>query len=424
MASVITITTGEPGSGKSYIRAARFLVDEFLINSDGIHISNFPLNVDEIAAEVYKRKNLLSKNFLSRFFRRFKELNIDDIKKRIHIIPDEVLKSWRNQSSGPWDYFSDADLKGAHIAIDEIHEIISFSKNQDYIDKWDEFLGQIRHRGCTFEGLTQDLKAVHSCLVNRAGIRFEIYPAENTRDPFFKIPMYDWYQLKAAFTGDFHKTVFQIEKKKTGSGRWKVNHSRRFLIIPEYFKFYNSFSASHQEKETSRNTIDENRTPLYEYQKYTKTGLLFWFIRRNFFTLSIRLSLYLFLCWVLLFGGLNTLLHFFINSMQSVSKTKTVPANVQSAKKSDLEKNQVSKEIKSSETSQISNIKKDVISPYIPVMIANNYVVTLGGLHLSVGYKFKKGSLHENKRVVFLDPYARSYTLSDGSIIRMQNITQ
>ena len=110
--------------------------------------------------------------------------------------------------------------------------------------------------------------------------------------------------------------------------------------------------------------------------------------------------------------------------MQSVSKTKTVPANVQSAKKSDLEKNQVSKDIKSSDTSQISNIKKDVISPYIPVMIANNYVVTLGGLHLSVGYKFKKGSIHENKRVVYIDPYARSYTLSDGSIIRMQHIQE
>ena len=289
MASVICITTGEPGAGKSYIRAARFLVDEFLVNSDGIHISNFPLNVDAIAEEVYTRNNSVSKTFFSRFIKCKKTLTIDDIKKRIYIIPDDVLVSWRNQTSGPWDYFSDTDLKGAHIAIDEIHEIISFSKSQDYIDKWDEFLGQIRHRGCTFEGLTQDLKAVHSCLVNRAGLRYEIYPADNIRDPFFKILMYDWYQLKGSFTGDFHKTVFQIEKKKTGSGRWKVNHSRRFFIIPEYFRFYNSFSASHQEKENSTQNIDENRSPLYEYQKYSRLGVLLWFIRKNIYTLFFTL---------------------------------------------------------------------------------------------------------------------------------------
>lgn len=420
MASVIVITTGEPGAGKTYIRAARFLVDDFLMNTDGIHISNFPLNVDEIASAVFDKKNIINNSFFSRFFKRKKTLSIDDIKKRIHIIPEDILISWRNQKSGPWDYFSDTDLKGAHIAIDEIHEIISFSKNQDYLDKWDEFLGQIRHRGCTFEGLTQDLKAVHPCLVNRAGLRYELYPAENTRDPFFKILMYDWYQLKASFTGDFHKTVFQIEKKKSGSGKWRVNHSRRFLILPDYFKFYNSFSVSHQEKENSSSTIDDNRTPQYEYQKYSRTGLFFWFVRKNFYTLSIRILIYSFFAWILLFGGLNTLLSVFIKTVSS-SSGSTKQSSVVSPKTSD----QKVIDIKSQKNAKKSESSiQELPKLYIPVMISYNYVITSGGLHLSVGHKFNKGSLYYGKKVVYIDPFNRSYTLSDGTIVRMQPIQE
>lgn len=418
--AVICITTGEPGAGKSYIRAARFLVDEFLVNTDGIHISNFPLNIEAIAEEVYRKKNVINKSFLSKFFKRKQEITVNDIKKRIFIIPDDVLVSWRNQTSGPWDYFSDSDLKGAHIAIDEIHEIISFSKNQDYIDKWDEFLGQIRHRGCTFEGLTQDLKAVHPCLVNRAGLRYEIYPAENTRDPFFKILMYDWYQLKAALTGDFHKTVFQIEKKKSGSGKWRVNHSRRFLILPEYFKFYNSFSASHQEKENSSASIDDNRTPQYEYQKYSRTGLFFWFVRKNFYILSIRILIYSFIAWILLFGGLNTLLSAFIKTVSSFSGS-----NKQSSVVSPKTSDQKVIDIKSQQNAKKSDsLIQELPKLYIPVMISFNYVITSGGLHLSVGHQFNKGSLYHGKKVVYIDPFNRSYTLSDGTVVRMQPIQE
>lgn len=418
--AVICITTGEPGAGKSYIRAARFLVDDFLMNTDGIHISNFPLNIEAIAEEVYRKKNVINKSFLSKFFKRKQEITVDDIKKRIFIIPDDVLVSWRNQISGPWDYFSDSDLKGSHIAIDEIHEIISFSKNQDYIDKWDEFLGQIRHRGCTFEGLTQDLKAVHPCLVNRAGLRYEIYPAENTRDPFFKILMYDWYQLKAALTGDFHKTVFQIEKKKSGSAKWRVNHSRRFLILPEYFKFYNSFSASHQEKENSSASIDDNRTPQYEFQKYSRTGLLFWFVRKNFYTLSIRILIFSFFAWILFFGGLNTLLSAFIKTVSSFSGS-TKQSSVVSTKASD----QKVTDIKSQPNAKKSESSiQELPKLYLPVMITHNYVITLGGLHLSVGHIFNKGSFYHGKKVVYIDPFNRSYTLSDGSVVRMQPIQE
>ena len=238
--STIILTTGVPGSGKSYVRCARFLVDDFLVNTRGLHISNFPLNVDIISSFVSKKINNNK-----RFFGIKQNVSASDIALRLEIIPDSVLQTWRAGLSGPWDYFRGRDLRYCHIAIDEIHNFVNSRCSSDYLQKWDEFLGELRHRGCTFEGLTQDITTVDQVLVGRASLRYELVPAEDLRDPFFKISLSDWYQLKASLLRDFHKTVFVYEKRKTDS-RWKLNHTYRFLILPEYFKFYNSYEASLQ----------------------------------------------------------------------------------------------------------------------------------------------------------------------------------
>ena len=85
-----------------------------------------------------------------------------------------------------WEYFQGADLKYAHIAIDEIHNFVSPSSSEAYVEKWDQFLGEVRHRGCTFEGLTQDIAQVDQVFVGRAAVRMELIPAEDFRDPYFK----------------------------------------------------------------------------------------------------------------------------------------------------------------------------------------------------------------------------------------------
>ena len=204
--SVIILTTGVPGCGKTYVRAARFLVDDFLINSHGVHISNFPLNREEIAREVSAR--MKRRSF---FYKLRHKVSEADIFNRLEIIPDDVLQSWKREESGPWEYFAGRNLKYAHIALDEVHNFVSEHSSEAFIKRWDEFLGEVRHRGCTFEALTQDIHQVPKELQGRAAIRLELVNAEDFRDPFFKIRMGDWYELKAAFTGDFHKTVFEVE---------------------------------------------------------------------------------------------------------------------------------------------------------------------------------------------------------------------
>jgi len=416
--SVIILTTGVPGCGKTYVRAARFLVDDFLVNSNGKHISNFPLKVDSISEDVSKKINK-NRGFFG-IFR--KKVTPEDIKSRLVLIDDNTLQSWRLGLSGPWDYFRGVDLKYAHIAIDEIHNFCSSRQSPECLQKWDDFLGEIRHRGCSFEGLTQDIDQVDRVLTGRASTRLELVPGEDMRDPFFKIKMSDWYELKASFTGFYHKTVFMLEKRKQDS-RWKTNHVTRFLISPDYFKYYNSFNASLQEKADGDISVD--RTPQYEYQKRGRISLLFWFLRRNFLSLFIRFLIFCLVLWLLLFGGLSTLINFFVSSTVSVSSSnKTVHSDKNSSSACSGSQSAFSQsDMKSLDEKKYFDKKKEEFeNGFKPGLFFNDSVFLRNGIRISEGYKFtseKKHGDYYGKSVTSINRQDRNYTLDDGSVIDM-----
>ncbi len=352
--STIILTTGVPGSGKTYIRCARFLVDDFLINTQGVHYSNFPVNADEIAQDVHRKLSGKLGFFARLVFGSRKVPSVEEIKERIQVIPDDVMQSWRLGLSGPWDYFKDIDLKYAHIAIDEIHEIVKITTPFDCLEKWDEFLGTIRHRGCTIEGLTQDISSVDRCFTSRAAIRYELTPCEDLRDPYFKIPLYDWYQLKAAFTGEYHKSVVVHELKKTANGRFKQNHTKVFAITPEYFKYYNSYSR------TLSGGNEENGTPQTEYQTKTKIGLLLWFLRRNIFNIIPKLFLVALFIWLAFFGGGVKCFNYLMKYLDTIHKSQLVKrANPKTqVKQSENKYNEENKTILNEENQEEKPIKE------------------------------------------------------------------
>ena len=410
MASTILLTTGVPGCGKSYVRAARFLVDDFLINSTGVHYSNFPLNVDLIANDVAAR---LSPSRFSLFSRLRRKVSADDIKKRLWIIPDDELKRWHNEESGPWEYFKHADLKYAHIAIDEIHNYVSPAKSAAYLQKWDEFLGEIRHRGCTFEGLTQDESQVHQILIGRASLRLELIPAEDTRDPFFKIPIGDWYELKASFSGSYHKTVFEFEKRKQGRG-WKLNHVRRFLITPDYWKYYNSYNASIVDKIQGTSDSESSREILHEYQRRSRVSLFFWFLRRNFFTLSWRIAVIIFVVWLCFFGGLTYFITQWLLISGNISASNSRPVQNTSSVSTGSSASDPS-------VSPSSDLPQPLFSPadlFKPAMFYNNQCWLRNGIKIEVDYIFTEG-VYNGKKVVSIDPGLRCYSLDDGTVVNM-----
>lgn len=414
--AVVILTTGVPGCGKTYVRAARFIVDDFLVNNQkGMHISNFPLNIDVIAEDVSKKIN----SSIGFFGLKRRRTTPDDVKKRIFLIPDEELQRWRAETSGPWNYFADTDLKYCHIALDEVHNFISNNSTSEHLKKWDDFLGEVRHRGCTFEGVTQDIAQVNRVLIGRAAVRLELIPAEDLRDPFFKIKMMDWYELKASLTGSFHKTVFMFEKRKQFMS-WVTNHSSRFLLVPEYFKYFNSFSASLQEKE--KGATDEGRAVQYEYQRRGKLALVFWFLRRNFFTLFWRIGVACFLFWLCFCGGLT----YFINHWLDISKSmansnKVQTEQVESASgKSDEDYEEV-KDKKTGKTVRRKKKQDEGLEPFKPAMFFENRCWLRNGMRIQEEFEFKKREVKvlNGRKVKKIDPVERTYTLDDGYTVYM-----
>lgn len=423
--SVVILTTGVPGCGKTYVRCARFLVDDFLPEQSGIHYSNFPIDVD-VVADVVSRRMSSKSSFL--FGRKPRVVSPDDVKARIRVIPDVILQAWKNEQSGPWDYFEGVDLKYAHIAIDEIHNFMSNMHSLEHLKKWDEFLGEVRHRGCTFEGLTQSASQVSNILTRRAGVCYELVPAEDLRDPYFHIPMLDWYNLKAAFLGHLHKTVFMVEKRLQGR-TWKTNHTSRFFIVPEYFKYYHSFNASLSEKESG--VSDEGRAVQYEYEKRGRISLLFWFIRRNFLSLFWRIGLVSFIVWCCFFGGGLNFFHYFMDIFTgavknstpkpSSSVSKVVDSNLDPSGFNDIpiDNDYLSGSGAGSRVPKGSaTVPPFDSSGFLPVCFYDDNVWLKNGIKIYIGYVFKEGAYNE-KSVTQIDFEERCYYIDDDICIYM-----
>jgi len=332
-----------------------------------------------------------------------------------------VLQAWKDERSGPWEYFEGVDLKYAHIAIDEIHNFMSGMHSLDHLKKWDEFLGEVRHRGCTFEGLTQSASQVSSILTRRSGVRYELVPAEDLRDPYFHIPMLDWYNLKAAFLGHLHKTVFMVEKRLQGT-TWKTNHTSRFFIVPEYFKYYHSFNASLSEKESG--VSDDGRVVQYEYEKRGKNSLLLWFIRRNFFTLFWRLGLVGFFIWFCFCGGGLFFFHYFMDGFTGVVKSSSTIKTTSPVSAAELSNLNSSSNVVLPDGT-VSTGGLPVVPPvpdtsgFVPICFYDNKVWLKNGLKISIGYTFKDG-VYDEKTVAKIDLEERCYYLDDDTCIYMR----
>lgn len=283
--ATIVMTLGAPGCGKSYSRCARFLVDYWLKEKNGIHYSNFPVNRERVAAAVAKKDS---------------GQEFEVLVNRIQVIPEAVLKTWMSGESGPWEYFADKELDGAHIAIDECHQYIRRQGGRGYIDvikKWEDWLSTIRHKACTVEFLTQDPHKVAKCIEIHSSVRLQLVNSEDRRDPWFGVLLGDWYELRAGFvTREYETVIWEVEERRL-LGRWKPQETRRFRLDPYYFQFYDSFNvASHDGSKGAK-------APEREFQKRSRLGLLWWFCTRSWFRVALRLVVVAALLWLMTGGG-------------------------------------------------------------------------------------------------------------------------
>ncbi|MEM8709466.1 MAG: zonular occludens toxin domain-containing protein [Planctomycetota bacterium] len=294
--SVITVTTGEAGSGKSFARCAQFLLDRYLKDHDGVHWSNFPLG--EVPEDHKVPPEYEGETFVDRLAASASKLHgLDEevLRGRVQLIPEGELARWRSGESGPWEFFEDRDLQDAHIAIDECHNYVPAKGNAQMRQRWQEWLGEIRHQGATVEFISQALMKVAKEIRDEAGLHIEVKNTETERDPFFGIELGDWYELRAGFlTRRYSSCVMERERRSaSGVGRfWTAK--RIFPLDPWYFRFYDSFSAPQKGG-------NKGRAQRRQFERRSRLGLLGWFVANNFARLAARLAFLAAVGW-LLFG--------------------------------------------------------------------------------------------------------------------------
>lgn len=282
---VIIFTTGEPGSGKTYCRAAKFLADEYLPEKSGVHCSNFPVNIPEMAEFVASRTGQ-------------DQLELEE---RMERIPPEEIELWARESRnkenkeppGPWTYFEDRDLDRMHIAFDECHEFISCESTATCRQKWREWLAQIRHQGATVEFISQNPQQVANEVRRLASLQIELKNASEEKEPIFGIRHRFWQELQAGFiSGKYYQVVREsvLHKARGHANKWIVKESRVTALVPKYFGLYDSYSAPKEGAKVGRGEMQE-------FEKRGRLSLLLWFISHNAYPLGKRVF------WIAIIGG-------------------------------------------------------------------------------------------------------------------------
>ena len=277
--TVVQMTVGKSGSGKTATRFARLISEEILPETDIIHISNFPYNRHVVATAVAAKTGKPALLYLD----------------RLQQIPQDVLERWRKGESGPWQFFEGRPLQDCHIAIDEVHNFVGISHSEAHIAKWMSWLGEIRHQGATIEFLSQHEEKVARVLILEAGIFRRLVHSDERPDPFFHIPLGDWYELRAKLSGVYLACVWEQIGRMVGR-KWVIETEKPFWLFPKYFDLYDSYSAPVAGGE-------KGKASAREFERRSFFGLLWWFIRRHKFPLLMRSWVFIVPIFLLLGGG-------------------------------------------------------------------------------------------------------------------------
>ncbi len=319
--NVVSFYTAPARSGKTFRMVVR-IVDEILPRGQGMVYTNLPLHIDRIA-EYCEEKHHLDAN---------------DVRERIHIIPRDVEKVWReagypifnmetgrktgiNPITGPWDYFEDKPLAGSTIIIDEIHNFCgSIGTPKPISNEWQKWLGELGHNQAVFICISQAPEKVHACIKQEAQASYTIRNTGLERDPYFKIEVYDWLELWAGlFNKEYRVFVFEQETQKA-EGRKQRGQRKLCRMGPPYFDLYDSFNKPIASEQT------DNVKPFeHEYEKHLSKGriagrlsLIRWFVTKNFQPLVSRGGMALTMGAVLLYllsGGAGDLTRYISNTM-------------------------------------------------------------------------------------------------------------
>lgn len=296
---------GESGAGKTLYVAAVKLV-EFLKNEPGHFWHNLPLKAEGLAALAGK--------------------SVEEVESRLHLIPAEELQTWIEGKGGPWSFFADKEIKGAHIAIDEAHRYFGKRHSKEHLAKLGEWTGGLRHHGATCELITQHEFKLSTDARNEAGVQTRIFAPSQRTEMFSGAKWYDVLQLLSKLRG--RKIGLTIVREGVQQGRTARDFmSDGFKYIfhrPQHYLCYDSYNNIAAE---GADDGKDNR-PKEEWERFNWPRLLWWYLSRNTFPTGLRVGFIGVVFWAFALGGLNWAVNGLFSTAMAATGALAGPAEV------------------------------------------------------------------------------------------------
>ncbi|MEL6104662.1 MAG: zonular occludens toxin domain-containing protein [Planctomycetota bacterium] len=217
----------------------------------------------------------------------------EEVQSRIELIPEEVLRRWADNSlcSGPWEDY-DGDISGCHFVIDEAHVYASDLCSKEKKKAWQQFCGELRHRGATVQFVTQSPGKLAREVQDECGIRQALIDAEEERDPFLRIKLYYWYQLRAKLLGRYVSSFVRLDFRDIDGKKSKVSATKWVTRSQSIFRLYDSHSAPLSG--VGAGSVAE----VQPWERMSWPRLLLWFVWSNLEDMAMPFAK---LCGVVLF---------------------------------------------------------------------------------------------------------------------------
>lgn len=273
-----SLLTAPAGTGKSYM-VVYDLVTTFFPESAGVCWSNLPLG--RVPDSHSTPPAFEGETFAYRIGQYCQEehgMDAEAVTARIKLIPDDVLSAWRSGEYGPQDYFRDADLTGARIVVDECHNYCGVNSPKHVKTEWQQFCGELRHRGASIQFVTQSPLKLAKEVQAEAGLRQALVDAEQDRDPFLKITLAHWYELKAKLTGKYEACFVRIDLRDVDGKKTHRDHITRVKRDPAIFALYDSHAAPQAGGRAAGEAVH-----VREFERRNWPQLLWWFVKVNRF---------------------------------------------------------------------------------------------------------------------------------------------
>jgi hypothetical protein len=181
-----------------------------------------------------------------------------------------------------------------------VHNYVHTRSSPDYVQHWRQWLGELRHAGCTFEAISQYETKIHPLIRHEAGLIRRLTAADDIRDKLFWVRWYDHFQLVAKVRGHWRSRIWYAEFTEE-NGKWTKTGGGSVPLVPTFYKLYNSYSAP-----IAGGAKGARYSP-HPYAQMTWPDLLGWYFSRNGLRIALASCFYVLVAWLLVFGGIASI---------------------------------------------------------------------------------------------------------------------